>query len=168
MEIARRTSSRICSMNHGLMCVRACRSSVEAPFRSAGLHTGIVTTSALATADLEKSTGITLLLKLSGKSLTASVFREGMLKLVRCVELSQVTENEILAVVFPTIAFVEDLSPDGAAQRVAPAFQGARLARKGLYRPTVNSLMNQFSEKERTFYRVNEEAITETIRWYCR
>ena len=27
-----------------------------------------------------------------------------------------------------TIAFVEDLSPDGAAQRVAPAFQGARLA----------------------------------------
>lgn len=27
-----------------------------------------------------------------------------------------------------TIAFVEDLSPDGATQRVAPAFQGARLA----------------------------------------
>jgi branched-chain amino acid transport system substrate-binding protein len=27
-----------------------------------------------------------------------------------------------------TVAFVEDLSPDGASQRVAPAFQGARLA----------------------------------------
>jgi type IV pilus assembly protein PilM len=80
----------------------------EAPFRSAGVHPGIVTTSALATADLEKSIGITLLAKLSGKSLTVSVFRGGVLKMVRCVELAQVTEEEVLAIIFPTIAFVED------------------------------------------------------------
>jgi branched-chain amino acid transport system substrate-binding protein len=40
------------------------------------------------------------------------------------------TAPTTLAAALPdlTIAFVEDLSPDGAAQRVAPAFQGARLA----------------------------------------
>ena len=80
----------------------------EAPFRSVGVHPGIVTTSALATADLEKSTGITLLAKLSGRSLTVSVFRSGVLRMVRCVELAQVTEEEVLAIIFPTIAFVED------------------------------------------------------------
>lgn len=80
----------------------------EAPFRSAGLHTGVVTTSALATADLERSSGISLLAKLSGKALTVSIFKSGTLKMVRCVELSQVSEDEVLSVVFPTIAFVED------------------------------------------------------------
>jgi type IV pilus assembly protein PilM len=80
----------------------------EAPFRSAGVHPGIVTTSALATADLEKNAGITLLAKLSGRCLTVSVFQSGLVKMVRCVELPQMTEEEVFAIVYPTIAFVED------------------------------------------------------------
>ena len=46
------------------------------------------------------------------------------------------------------------------------AFEGAGYVPKGLYRPTVNSLMNQFNEQEKTLYRVNEQAITRVIRYY--
>jgi type IV pilus assembly protein PilM len=80
----------------------------EAPFRAAGLQTGIVTTSALAAVDLEKGHGISLMAKLSGRVLTLSVFRAGILKLVRCIELPQVTEEEIMGAIFPTVAFIED------------------------------------------------------------
>jgi type IV pilus assembly protein PilM len=80
----------------------------EAPFRAAGLHTGIVTTSILATLEMEKSTGISLLAKLSGKVLTVAVVKSGMLKLVRCVELADLSTEEIMAVLFPTVAYVED------------------------------------------------------------
>jgi type IV pilus assembly protein PilM len=80
----------------------------EAPFRAAGLHAGLVTTSAVATADLVKSSGISLLAKLSGRVLTLSVFRNGALKLVRSVEVTDVTEEELFSVLFPTVAFIED------------------------------------------------------------
>lgn len=80
----------------------------EAPFRAAGLQTGVVTTSALAAADLEKGHGISLMAKLSGRVLTLSVFRSGILKLVRCIELPQITEEEIMGAIFPTVAFIED------------------------------------------------------------
>jgi type IV pilus assembly protein PilM len=80
----------------------------EAPFRAAGLHTGVVTVSSLATAELEKNNGITLLAKLSGRALTVSVFRDSVVRLVRCVELPEMTADEVMAVVFPTIAFIED------------------------------------------------------------
>ena len=46
------------------------------------------------------------------------------------------------------------------------AFEGGGYVPKGIYRPTVNSLMNQFSEDEKTFYAVNEQAIIRMIRYY--
>jgi hypothetical protein len=46
------------------------------------------------------------------------------------------------------------------------AFEGAGYVPKGLYRPTVNSLMNQFNAKEKTFYPVSEQAIRQVIANY--
>lgn len=80
----------------------------EAPFRAAGLHTGLVTTAAVTSIELDKSPGITLTAKLSGKALTISALKNGLLRLVRSVELPQVNQEEILNVLFPTIAYVED------------------------------------------------------------
>jgi hypothetical protein len=48
------------------------------------------------------------------------------------------------------------------------AFEGGGYAPKGLYRPTVNSLMNQFTATDRTFYRVNEAALIRMIGYYSR
>jgi hypothetical protein len=47
------------------------------------------------------------------------------------------------------------------------AFEGGGYLPKGLYRPTVNSLMHQFTRSERVFYGVNERAIERMIRWLC-
>jgi hypothetical protein len=44
-------------------------------------------------------------------------------------------------------------------------FQGGGYLPKGIYRPTVNSLMNQFNKSDRSFYPVNERAIERMVRW---
>ncbi len=80
----------------------------EAPFRAAGLQTGMVTTATVASVDLETSPGIHVCAKLSGRILTLSVLRNGVLKLVRSVELPEVTHEEVMNVLFPTVAFIED------------------------------------------------------------
>ena len=46
------------------------------------------------------------------------------------------------------------------------AYEGGGYVPKGLYRPTVNSLMNQFNEQEKTMYGVNEQAVTRVIQFY--
>ncbi len=46
------------------------------------------------------------------------------------------------------------------------AFEGAGYVPKGFYRPTVNSLMNQFNDQERTLYPVNDHAIRRVIDFY--
>jgi hypothetical protein len=46
------------------------------------------------------------------------------------------------------------------------AFQGAGYSAKGLYRPTINSLMNQFNEQDKSYYAVNEHAIIRMIEFY--
>jgi hypothetical protein len=46
------------------------------------------------------------------------------------------------------------------------AFEGAGYLPKGFYRPTVNSLMNQFSSEEKTYYPVNERAIGRIISFF--
>ena len=80
----------------------------EAPFRQAGLYTGIVTTSILAALEMDRSEGITLLAKLSGTVLTVAVMKSERLRLVRCVELSEPSTEEVMAVLYPTVAYVED------------------------------------------------------------
>ena len=82
----------------------------EAPFRAAGFHTGFVTVSALAALALGPSsqgnTGVVM--KRSGRVLALSVLQGHSLKMIRCVELSHGSEDEVWDVLLPTIAYMED------------------------------------------------------------
>lgn len=80
----------------------------EAPFRLAGFHPGLVTTSSLAALNLLASTGITLLVKLSGSVLSVLVLQENTVNLARCMELEGSELEDIESVLHPTIAYVED------------------------------------------------------------
>ncbi|HZT38964.1 MAG TPA: hypothetical protein VFA28_13800 [Bryobacteraceae bacterium] len=80
----------------------------EAPFRAAGFQPGFVTTSALAALNLAPRAGRFILLKLSGRALSALALENDRLKLTRCVELDRVESDDILAVLYPTLAYMED------------------------------------------------------------
>jgi type IV pilus assembly protein PilM len=80
----------------------------EAPFRAAGFQPGDVTTSALSALHMVAPDGITMLAKLGGQTLSVMVLRGPVLKLARCVELVTATADEILSVLYPTVAFIED------------------------------------------------------------
>jgi type IV pilus assembly protein PilM len=89
----------------------------EAPFRAAGLQPGFVTTSSLAALNLAPPAGVAVIAKLSGNVLSVMVQDGHRLKLARCVALESVDLEEILAVLHPTLAFVED-ELDARADRV--------------------------------------------------
>src|SRR3984885_6131602 len=80
----------------------------EAPFRAAGFHPGLVTTSSLATLNLLKPDGITLLVKLSGRVLSVLVLQGSVVNLARCVEMEGGRMDDIESVLHPTIAYIED------------------------------------------------------------
>jgi type IV pilus assembly protein PilM len=80
----------------------------ETPFRTAGFQPGEVTTSALAALHMVKPEGITMLAKLAGLTLSVMVLRGSTLKLARCVELPEATSAEILSVLYPSVAYIED------------------------------------------------------------
>ncbi len=80
----------------------------EAPLRMAGLHPGAVTISALAAMNLVHDSSLGVMAKLTGKFLSVMVSDNNALKMVRCVELEHVTPDDIVAVLFPTFAYVED------------------------------------------------------------
>jgi type IV pilus assembly protein PilM len=80
----------------------------EALFRSAGYHPGVVTTSAISALNLYKPEGIAVFAKLSGRALTVAVIQAGVIRLFRCVTIEEATQDEILAVLHPTFAYVED------------------------------------------------------------
>jgi type IV pilus assembly protein PilM len=89
----------------------------EAVFRSAGYHPGVVTTSTLAALNLDsfrqdKSEGVAVLAKLSGRALTVAVIAAGAVKLFRCVSIEESSPGEameeIMAVLHPTFAYIED------------------------------------------------------------
>jgi type IV pilus assembly protein PilM len=80
----------------------------EAMFRSAGFHPGVVTTSTVAALNLYHGDGVAVLAKLSGRALTVAVLADGLVKLFRCVSVEGSGEEEILAVLYPTFAYVED------------------------------------------------------------
>lgn len=81
----------------------------EAPLREAGYQPGVVTTSALATLNLIKSSELSLLVKLSGKTLTVLALDGTRIKMARCLELEAFAEEEVLGVIYPTIAYMEDV-----------------------------------------------------------
>lgn len=80
----------------------------EAPFRAAGLQPGLVTTASITTLDLVPPSGISVAVRLAGQQLTVSVIDSGALKLVRCVELPDLTPEEVEGVLVPTLAYIED------------------------------------------------------------
>ena len=48
------------------------------------------------------------------------------------------------------------------------AFEGGGYEHKGIYRPTVNSLMNQFTKTDKRMYPVSERAVKRMIEYYIR
>jgi type IV pilus assembly protein PilM len=80
----------------------------EAPFRGAGFHPGLVTTSALCALELMRGGGVSVLAKLSGWTLTLAVAKDGILKLLRTLELSEGGADEIASHLYPTFAYIED------------------------------------------------------------
>jgi len=80
----------------------------EAVFRNANLHPGEVTTSGLAALNLYTGGGVAVIAKLTGNVLTVMAVDDGQLKLFRCLTIEGGSDEEILAVLNPTFAYIED------------------------------------------------------------
>ena len=80
----------------------------EALFRAAGFHPGVITTSALAALSLYQGDEVVVVAKLAGLVLTVMAISGGAIKLFRCVQLDEASEEEILLILYPTLAYVED------------------------------------------------------------
>jgi type IV pilus assembly protein PilM len=80
----------------------------EALFRGAGYQPGVVTTSMLAALNLYQGDGVSILAKLSGRTMTVAAIQANRIKLFRCLTLEESSEEEILSVLHPTFAYVED------------------------------------------------------------
>lgn len=80
----------------------------ESVFHSRGFHTGLVTTSSIAALNLIRTAGVTVAARLNGRMLTVSVVEDGRIKLVRCVELPDISRTEMEGVLIPTLAYIED------------------------------------------------------------
>jgi type IV pilus assembly protein PilM len=97
----------------------------EAPFRSAGLNPGLVTTSILAALELAPEAGLSVLAKISGRVLTVVVRQRSLVKLVRCVEVASPALEDIAAVLLPTFVYVED-NLEGAVENLLLCGFGAQ------------------------------------------
>lgn len=97
----------------------------EAPFRAAGLIPGLVTTSSLAALELAPEGGLTMVAKLTGRSITLLVRDKATLKLVRCLELPSSELEDITAVLVPTFVYMED-NLGGRAEKLLLCGFGAR------------------------------------------
>lgn len=80
----------------------------EAPFRSAGMNPGFVTTSSIAALELASDSGLSVFAKITGRVLTVVVRQNQVLKLVRCLEVPSAEWNDVSGVLLPTFVFVED------------------------------------------------------------
>ena len=108
-----------------VMTPREIISRFEAPFRAAGLNPGLVTTSSLAAIELAPEGGLTMIAKLTGKSITLLVRDKATLKLVRCLDLPSSELEDITAVLVPTFVYMEDNLGGRADQLLLCGF-GAR------------------------------------------
>jgi type IV pilus assembly protein PilM len=80
----------------------------EAPFRAAGFSPGYLTTATLAMLDLLPPAGLNVALKLCERVMSVAVCRGRDLKLVRSVEIPDLTLDDVMAVLYPTLAYAED------------------------------------------------------------
>jgi len=108
-----------------VMAPREIVSHFEAPFRAAGLNPGLVTTSSLAALELAPEGGLTMIAKLTGKSITLLVRDKTTLKLVRCLDLPSTELEDITAVLVPTFVYMED-NLGGRAEKLLLCGFGAR------------------------------------------
>lgn len=100
----------------------------EALFRAAGFHAGTVTTSGLAALNLYRGEGPTVMAKLEGRTLTVMALVGGSLKLFRCVEMEEAAEDDILGVLQPTFAYMEDELAAHGSRLVLCGFPAGALA----------------------------------------
>ena len=80
----------------------------ENVFRTANLHAGEITTSGLSALSLYHADGVVVIAKLTGNVLTVMALEDGRLKLFRCLTVEGESDDEILAVLNPTFAYIED------------------------------------------------------------
>ena len=80
----------------------------EAAFRAANLHPGEITTSGLTALNLYRDNGVAVIAKMSGNVLTVMAVAEGRLRLFRCLTVEEGNNQEIVAVLHPTFAYIED------------------------------------------------------------
>lgn len=78
----------------------------ETAFHQAGFHPGYITVAALSAANLAAPDALSI--RLSGMSLTICHFQNSELKLHRYLELQTASFEEILNVLDPTLAYLED------------------------------------------------------------
>lgn len=78
----------------------------EAPFRAAGLHPGLVTSSSLAMMELLPAKGSILVAHRSPGALTVLALRDGILTLARTLELGE--KSDISDDLYPTLIYLED------------------------------------------------------------
>ena len=97
----------------------------EAPFRAAGLNPGLVTTSSIAALELAPESGLSAMVKLSGRAISILVRQKSTLKLVRCLELPSRSLDDIAAVLAPTLVYIED-NLGGRAERLILCGFGAQ------------------------------------------
>ena len=97
----------------------------EAPFRTAGLMPGLVTTSSMAALDLAPEGGLSVMAKLTGRVLSVIVRDKSAVKLVRCLELPSTELDDVAGVLLPTFVYIED-NLGGRAERLILCGFGAQ------------------------------------------
>ncbi len=90
------------------MCPLHVLAEYESLLRQMGSHPGFVTSSALAALSLLPDDGISVMAKWSGKVATVAVLQRGILRLFRTVEMLALSWEELLGLLHPTLATVED------------------------------------------------------------
>lgn len=80
----------------------------ESLLRQYRCHPGFVSSSALASLSLMPAQGVAMLAKRSGSAMTAAVLQDGVLRLMRTVEMSNLEWEEVLSLLQPMFALVED------------------------------------------------------------
>ena len=78
----------------------------EAPFRAAGVHPGFITAASLAMLELMPAKGSVLIAHLAPGALTVLALEDGVITLIRTLELSG--PDEISADIYPTLVYIED------------------------------------------------------------
>jgi len=102
----------------------------------------------------------------------------GQLRAKQQARIHQLSQENIASDSIQTVQKQFDAQIDSARQRVKQfisqhplrgkvgAFEGAGYRSNGLFRPTLNSIMHQFTREDKYFYPVNERAIIRVIEYY--